>query len=125
MSNPDTALLALNHFQRILTKPSREVILYNVTIKVFRKAKDLDGAEKLFDEMLQRGVKPENITFSMLISCARVCALPAKAVEWFEKMPAFGCHPDDVTYSAMIDAYGWAGNVDMAFTLYNRARTEK
>nr|XP_024926919.2 pentatricopeptide repeat-containing protein At4g16390, chloroplastic-like [Ziziphus jujuba var. spinosa]XP_048324947.1 pentatricopeptide repeat-containing protein At4g16390, chloroplastic-like [Ziziphus jujuba var. spinosa]XP_048324984.1 pentatricopeptide repeat-containing protein At4g16390, chloroplastic-like isoform X1 [Ziziphus jujuba var. spinosa]XP_048324985.1 pentatricopeptide repeat-containing protein At4g16390, chloroplastic-like isoform X1 [Ziziphus jujuba var. spinosa] len=33
--------------------------------------------------------------------------------------------PDDVTYSAMIDAYGRAGNVDMAFSLYDRARTEK
>ncbi|KAK6269164.1 hypothetical protein QUC31_013324 [Theobroma cacao] len=58
-------------------------------------------------------------------SCARVCALPDKAVEWFEKMPTYGCDPDDVTYSAMIDAYGRAGNVDMAFNLYDRARTEK
>ncbi|XP_007026347.2 PREDICTED: pentatricopeptide repeat-containing protein At4g16390, chloroplastic [Theobroma cacao] len=125
MSNPHTALLALNHFQRILKKTSREVILYNVTMKVFRKFKDLDGAEKLFDEMLQKGVKPDNVTFSTLISCARVCALPDKAVEWFEKMPTYGCDPDDVTYSAMIDAYGRAGNVDMAFNLYDRARTEK
>nr|XP_048318562.1 pentatricopeptide repeat-containing protein At5g61990, mitochondrial-like [Ziziphus jujuba var. spinosa] len=33
--------------------------------------------------------------------------------------------PDDVTYSAMIDAYGRAGNVDMAFSLYDCARIEK
>ncbi|XP_022724328.1 pentatricopeptide repeat-containing protein At4g16390, chloroplastic-like [Durio zibethinus] len=125
MSNPHTALLALNHIQRTLRKPSREVILYNVTIKVFRKSKDMNGAEKLFDEMLQRGVKPDNVTFSTLISCARVCALPGKAVEWFEKMPTYGCDPHDVTYSAMMDAYGRAANVDMAFTLYDRARTEK
>ena len=44
MSNPRTALLALNRFQTTLKKPSREVILYNVTLKVFRKSKDLDGA---------------------------------------------------------------------------------
>ncbi|KAK6283400.1 hypothetical protein POUND7_002352 [Theobroma cacao] len=125
MSNPHTTLLALNHFQRILKKTSREIILYNVTMKVFRKSKDLDGAEKLFDEMLQKGVKPDNVTFSTLISCARVCALPDKAVEWFQKMPTYGCDPDDDTYSAMIDAYGRAGNVDMAFNLYDRARTEK
>ncbi|XWS15450.1 hypothetical protein CRYUN_Cryun34aG0002000 [Craigia yunnanensis] len=125
MSNSHTALLALNHFQRILKKPSRQVILYNVTMKVCRKSRNMDGAEKLFDLMLQRGVKPDNVTFSTLISCARVCALPDKAVEWFEKMPTHGCDPDDVTYSAMIDAYGRAGNVDMAFTLYDRARTEK
>ncbi|GMI72256.1 suppressor of variegation 7 [Hibiscus trionum] len=125
MSNPQIALLVLYHFRNILTKTTREVILYNVTMKVFRKAKDLNGAEKLFDEMLQRGVKPDIVTFSTLISCARVCDLPNKAVEWFEKMPTYGCDPDDVTYSAMIDAYGRAGNADMAIALYDRARTEK
>ncbi|KAJ0081663.1 hypothetical protein Patl1_09659 [Pistacia atlantica] len=61
--------------------------------------------------------------FSTLIGCARVC--PGKAVELFEKMPSHGCESDDVTFSAMIDAYGRAGNVDMALSLYDRARNEK
>lgn len=124
VTNPKTALLAFSHFRERL-KVRREVILYNVTLKVFRKCKDLDGAEKLFDEMLERGVKPDNITFSTMISCARVCSQPNKAVEWFEKMPEYGCDPDLVTYSAMIDAYGRAGNVDRALSLYDRARTEE
>ncbi|KAM5588926.1 pentatricopeptide repeat-containing protein [Rosa sericea] len=124
MVNPENALLVLKYFQQRF-KPKREVVLYNVTLKVFRKCKDLERAEKLFYEMLERGVKPDNVTFSTMISCARMCYLPDKAVEWFEKMPTFGCNPDDVTYSAMIDAYGRAGNVDKAFSLYDRARTEK
>ncbi|KAB2623721.1 pentatricopeptide repeat-containing protein [Pyrus ussuriensis x Pyrus communis] len=124
MDNPENALLALNYFQHRL-KPKREVILYNVTLKVCRKGKDMDRAEKLFDEILQRGVKPDNVTFSTMISCSRMCSLPDKAVEWFEKMPGFGCNADDVTYSAMIDAYGRAGKVEIAFSLYDRARTEK
>ncbi|KAB1209450.1 hypothetical protein CJ030_MR6G023781 [Morella rubra] len=122
--NAETALLALSYFQQRL-KSSREVILYNVTIKVCRKCRDFDRAEKLFEEMLERGIKPDNFTFSTMITCARMCSLPNKAVEWFEKMPNFGCNPDDVTYSAMIDAYGRAGNIDMALSLYDRARTEK
>ncbi|CAN6690281.1 unnamed protein product [Malus baccata var. baccata] len=124
MNNPENALLALNYLQQRL-KPKREVILYNVTLKVCRKGKDMERAEKVFDEILQRGVKPDNVTFSTMISCSRMCSLPDKAVEWFEKMPGFGCNPDDVTYSAMIDAYGRAGKVEMAFSLYDRARTEK
>ncbi|XP_059663494.1 pentatricopeptide repeat-containing protein At4g16390, chloroplastic [Cornus florida] len=124
MSNPDTAPIVLEYFRQRL-KLNKEVILYNVTIKVFRKNKDLDKAEKLFDEMLERGIKPDNVTFSTIISCARRCSLPERAVEWFEKMPQFGCEPDDVTYSVMIDAYGRAGNVNMALSLYDRARTEK
>ncbi|CAN4114625.1 unnamed protein product [Withania somnifera] len=124
MSNAETALLALKYFQQRL-KLSKEVIIYNVTLKVLRKNKDLDKAEKVFDEMLKKGVKPDNVTFSTIISCARQCNLPEKAVEWFEKLPSFGCEPDDVTYSVMIDAYGKAGNVDMALNLYDRARMEK
>ncbi|CAN4126991.1 unnamed protein product [Withania somnifera] len=124
MSNAETALIALKYFQQRL-KLSKEVILYNVTLKVLRKSKDLDRAEKVFKEMLERGVKPDNVTFSTIISCARQCNLPEKAIEWFEKLPSFGCEPDDVTYSVMIDAYGKAGNVDMALCLYDRARTEK
>ncbi|KAI3870575.1 hypothetical protein MKX03_022768 [Papaver bracteatum] len=124
MENPDTALIALKYLQE-KSKPKKRVILYNVTLKVFRKSRNLDGAELLFDEMLKKGVLPDNITFSTIISCARMCSLPNKAVEWFEKMPSFGLNPDDVTYSAMIDAYGKAGNVDMALSLYDRARTEK
>ncbi|KAK7292480.1 hypothetical protein RIF29_08261 [Crotalaria pallida] len=125
MANSHIAPLVLKYFQRRIVKPTREVILYNVTFKVFRKCKDFDGVEKLFDEMLQRGVKPDNVTFSTIISCARICSLPNKAMEWFEKMPSFGCEPDDVTYSAMIDAYGRSGHIDMALNLYDRARTEK
>ncbi|RDX71994.1 Pentatricopeptide repeat-containing protein, chloroplastic, partial [Mucuna pruriens] len=124
MSNSRVVPFVLNYFQRRIT-PTREVILYNVTLKVFRKCKDLDSMENLFDEMLQRGVRPDNVTFSTIISCARICSLPHKAVEWFEKMPSFECEPDDVTYSAMIDAYGRAGNIDMALQLYDRARTQK
>ncbi|KAL3740920.1 hypothetical protein ACJRO7_022099 [Eucalyptus globulus] len=124
MANAENAVLALKYFQQRI-RPRREVIMYNVTLKVFRKCRDLERAEKLFAKMLERGVKPDNVTFSTIIGCARMCSLPAEAIEWFNKMPQFGCNPDDVTYSAMIDAYGRAGNVDMALSLYDRARTEK
>ncbi|CAJ2649405.1 unnamed protein product [Trifolium pratense] len=124
MENSVVVPFVLRYLQRKI-RPTREVILYNVTLKVFKKCKDLDGAEKVVVEMLQRGVKPDNFTFSTIISCARSCYLPEKAVEWFEKMPSFGCEPDDITYCVMIDAYGKAGNIDMALHLYDRARTEK
>ncbi|KAK9091867.1 hypothetical protein Syun_026778 [Stephania yunnanensis] len=124
LQSPVAAVFALEFFQCRL-KLNREAILYNVVLKVFRKSRDYLGVVEVFDEMLKRGVKPDNVTFSTVISCARACSLPEKAVEWFERMPEFGCSPDNVTYSAMIDVYGRAGNVDMALRLYDRARTER
>ncbi|ONK80095.1 uncharacterized protein A4U43_C01F13840 [Asparagus officinalis] len=124
MENATNALVALNWFQNRI-KVNREVILYNVTLKVIRKSKDWNLVETHLKEMLEKGIRPDNVTFSTVISCARFCNLPEKAVEWFERMPEFGLNPDDVTYSAMIDAYGRAGNLEMALGLYDRARKEK
>lgn len=124
MDNATNALAALSWFQSKI-KINREVILYNVTLKVVRKSKDWNLVETLLNQMLEKGVKPDNVTFSTVISCARFCNMPAKAVEWFERMSEFDLSPDDVTYSAMIDAYGRAGNVEKALGLYDRARKEK
>ncbi|RDX76361.1 Pentatricopeptide repeat-containing protein, chloroplastic, partial [Mucuna pruriens] len=126
MVNSKTAPFVLRYFQDKIKPPKdKDAILYNVTFKAFRKSRDFEGAEKLFDEMLQRGVKPDNITFSTLINSARMCALPNKAVECFEKMPSFGCEPDAITCSAMVYAYAQTNNVDKALSLYERAKAEK
>ncbi|PSS10437.1 Pentatricopeptide repeat-containing protein [Actinidia chinensis var. chinensis] len=124
MSNSETAPIVLKYFQQKL-ELTKEVILYNVTLKVMRKCKDLDRAEKLFDEMLKRGIKPDNVTFSTIISCARLSSLPKKAVEWYENMSTYDCEPDGINHAVMIDVYGRVGNIDMALSLYDRARAEK
>ncbi|KAK7303414.1 hypothetical protein RJT34_14320 [Clitoria ternatea] len=127
MVNPENAPFVLEYFLNMIepTRDEEVVILYNVTLKVFRKYRNFEGAEKLFDEMLQRGVKPDNITFSTVINCARMSGLPQKAVELFEKMPGFGCEPDGITCSAMVYAYAVTDNFDMALNLYARAKAEK
>ncbi|KAJ0438595.1 putative Smr domain, tetratricopeptide-like helical domain superfamily [Helianthus annuus] len=61
LSNAQTARIVLKYFQD-RCELNREVVLYNVALKVFRKSKDLDGAEKVFDEMVERGVAPDNKT---------------------------------------------------------------
>ncbi|KAG5066177.1 hypothetical protein JHK86_009908 [Glycine max] len=83
------------------------------------KSRDFEGAEKLFDEMLQRGVKPNNFTFSTMVNCAN------KPMELFEKMFGFGYEPDGITCSAMVYAYGLSNNVDKVVSLYDCAIVEK
>lgn len=123
MINPKTAPVV---FRCLRDKfQYNEVVLYNVTLKVFGKCNDFEGAQKVFDEMLQRGVKPDNITFTTMINCSRMSAMPDKAVEWFEKMPGFGCEPDALTCSAMVCAYAQTNHVDFALRLYDFAKIEK
>ncbi|KAK6133191.1 hypothetical protein DH2020_033081 [Rehmannia glutinosa] len=99
MSNTETAPLVLNYFQKRL-KVRREVVLYNVTLKVFRKCKDLDGAINFVLCLKRRS------SGSKRCRCVR-------------------CEPDAVTCSVMVDAYGRVGNADVALSLYDRARSEK
>ncbi|GER48135.1 pentatricopeptide repeat-containing protein [Striga asiatica] len=124
LSNPKTARLVLHYFRKKL-RSCREIVLYNATMKVSRKYKDLEGAQKLFDEMLETGIKPNIVTFSTLISCARRCYSRDKVAEWCEKMQTFGLEQDDATCSIMVNAYGEVGEVDAALSLYEHARSEK
>ncbi|KAJ4767761.1 Pentatricopeptide repeat-containing protein [Rhynchospora pubera] len=104
---------------------NKKTILYNVTLKALRKAKNWPQIESLWDEMLASGTKPDSITFTTIISCARQCDMPAKAIEWFEKMLDFGCKPSRFTNSAMITAYWTEGQSEKALQLYNQARSNK
>ena len=72
--------------------------------------------------MLRHGMQPDNTIFSTIISCACAYDLLSKVVEWFDKMPEFGCSPDWLTYSAMIDTYIHTGNFEAALC---HARAEK
>jgi len=58
LQTPNTNLLSTN------------LLSFLSTLKVLRKCRDMDRAEKLLDEMLERGVKLDNVTFSTLSTCA-------------------------------------------------------
>ncbi|KAF3319997.1 pentatricopeptide repeat-containing protein [Carex littledalei] len=124
MSCAENAVFALRWFLDSI-QFSKKVVLYNVTLKVLRKAKNWALIESLWELMLASGTKPDHITFTTIISCARQLNLPAKAIEWFEKMPAFQCKPSKFTTSAMIMAYWRADQSDKALELFNQARTKK
>ncbi|KAI4989610.1 hypothetical protein ZWY2020_036927 [Hordeum vulgare] len=119
--NPATTVLALRWFLEN-AKVRSKVILYNVVLKHYCLH---SKTEALWDAMPRDGVQPDNTTFSTVISCARTCGLPGKAVEWFEKMPETGCSPDMLMYSVLIDTYGRAGDAEMALRLYDHAWSER
>lgn len=101
-----------------------DLILYNVTMKVLRKDRQWELVEHLAEQLVGERMKPDNITFSTVISCARHCNLAHKAAEWFERINELGCVPDEITYSAMIEAYGRAGNISEALNLYEKAASQ-
>ncbi|XP_078438439.1 pentatricopeptide (PPR) repeat-containing protein [Wolffia australiana] len=100
-----------------------ETILYNVAMKALRVAGQLDLVDGLAEEMLAEGrARPDNITYSTVITCAKRRRRYARAIEWFERMYRAGVTPDEVTYSAALDVYARLGRADEVVALYERAR---
>eukprot|EP00252_Welwitschia_mirabilis_P008627 TRINITY_DN205_c0_g1_i8.p1 TRINITY_DN205_c0_g1~~TRINITY_DN205_c0_g1_i8.p1 ORF type:complete len:723 (+),score=109.97 TRINITY_DN205_c0_g1_i8:136-2304(+) len=99
-------------------------IVYNVTMKALRRGRQWDLIEDLIQSMAEKGIDPDNFTYSTIINSATRCGLPNKAIEWFERMIEAQCLPDGVTYNAMIDAYGKAGKVQEALSLYETAKAD-
>ncbi|XAR70608.1 hypothetical protein NMG60_11027516 [Bertholletia excelsa] len=99
-----------------------ETIFYNVTMKSLRFGRQFQLIEDLANDMIDKGIELDNITYSTIITCAKRCNLFDKAVEWFERMYKTGLMPDEVTYSAVLDVYAKLGKVEEVMSLYERGR---
>lgn len=100
-----------------------ETIFYNVVMKSLRFGRQFEHIENLANEMVEKGIELDNITYSTIITSAKRCYLFDKAVEWFERMYKTGVMPDEVTYSAVLDVYAKLGKVEEVMTLYERGRS--
>lgn len=85
--------------------------VYNVMLKILRKAEQWEIGNALVEEMAQNGIPPDNVTYSTIISFAIRCGKMQEALGWFSKMQDGGCPPDSVTYSAAIDVLAKSGRM--------------
>ena len=70
-------------------------------------------ALKLFEEMLQKGLQPNVITYNALISACGKFAMTAKALHLFEEMQKQGLQPKVITYTAVITTGGMKSGMTM------------
>merc|ERR1712226_1283361 len=68
--------------------------------------------------MQRRGLQPDVITYSALISACEKACEPEKALELFVEMQRRGLQPDVITYSALISACGKACKPEKAHELF-------
>ncbi|KAI5054622.1 hypothetical protein GOP47_0030341 [Adiantum capillus-veneris] len=96
---------ALFFFEWAKSKSSFPInrFVYNVMLKILRKAEQWETGNALLEEMIKNDIAPDNITYSTIISFALRCNKTEEALSWFSRMQDAGCAPDSVTYSAVID----------------------
>lgn len=75
---------------------------------------------RLFSNMVDNGVRPDEITFLGVLSACVHGGLVSQGKEMFERMTKeFGISPSVQHYGCMIDLYGRAGLINEAWNLVN------
>jgi pentatricopeptide repeat protein len=96
---------------------------YSAMISLLGKAGRVEDAEQLFDEMMSRAndgdqdCRPNNITFSSLLSAYTLSSQLDKALNLFHYQKSLGIHPDLITYHSLFHACEAGGNKEVALSL--------
>ncbi|CAI9109835.1 OLC1v1009746C1 [Oldenlandia corymbosa var. corymbosa] len=99
-------------FWRLTT---RDLVLYNVMIAGYAHHGYEDKALRLFQEMVERGQRPDAVTFIAILSACRHRGLVAEGEMYFCSMTKdYSILPERDHYACMIDLYGRANQLKKA-----------
>ncbi|CAN8239860.1 unnamed protein product [Cochlearia groenlandica] len=93
---------------------------YTTMVGNLGRAKQFGEINKLLDEMVRDGCKPNTVTYNRLIHSYGRANYINEAMNAFNQMQEAGCEPDRVTYCTLIDIHAKAGFLDIAMDMYQR-----
>lgn len=76
--------------------------LYSDTILLLGKNKMIEKAEEMFNEVVEKGLKPDTRLFNEMIGVHLQVGNTEKAMEVYRSMKASGCLPDALTFTILI-----------------------
>ncbi|KAG6552464.1 hypothetical protein Mapa_005884 [Marchantia paleacea] len=91
--------------------------IFTALITCYGRAKSIDGALLLFQQMKDWGCKPDTITYTSLIHLLAKHGRHEHATEMFKEMQQAGCAPNALTYSVIIYNHLKVGKVTEALEL--------
>ncbi|KAJ6725332.1 REPEAT-CONTAINING PROTEIN putative-RELATED [Salix viminalis] len=80
-----------------------DTVSYNIAIKAFCKMDDLESAQKVVDEMVQRAVEPNVITFNTLLNGFYLNGKVADGERIWSRMVGMSIVPDIRSYNAKLN----------------------
>ncbi|BBN02209.1 protein MpPPR_20 [Marchantia polymorpha subsp. ruderalis] len=110
---------------RILTDMQQRGIkinsqIFTALITCYGRAKSIDGALQLFQQMKEWGCTPDTITYTSLIHLLAKHGRHEHATEMFKEMQQAGCAPNALTYSVIIYNHLKSGQVTEALELLTK-----
>lgn len=109
-------------FQRL---ESRDLVLYNVMIAGYAHHRYEYEALRLFEEMLEKGLRPDAVTFVAILSACRHSGLVELGEGYFSSMTEdYSIVPESDHYACMIDLYGRANQLEKAVAFMEKIPIE-
>merc|ERR1719416_46560 len=107
-------------------RPSVNTVIYSTILKGFAIARQHTKVTALYEEMKQRNISRNTITFNTILNSIARCGLMDRVPEILADMRNSEPQavPDLVTYSTIIKGYCQSGNVDKALELLQQMVTE-
>jgi len=106
-------------------RPFVNTVIYSTILKGFAMARQHDKVTVLNEEMKQRGIPKNKITYNTILNSMALCGLMRRVPEVLQDMREAEprVEPDVVTYSTIIKGYCKAGDLDKSLELFNQMRT--
>lgn len=105
-------------FDIFLEMPEKNIVSWNIMIGAFALVGDGHKAIQLFEEMQAGGMRPDQITFTGLLSACCHSGLIDIGQHYFEKMGKSYRLPYEIEhYACMVDILGRGGQLDAAVKL--------
>lgn len=105
--------------QKVFDKlPLQNVVSRTALMVGYAQIGECEKVVSIFDTMLQEGIKPDSITFTVILAaCSRVGVVP-KIERFFEFMhKEYGIFPELEHHACMVDVLGRIGRVDKAIEM--------
>ncbi|KAM2903335.1 hypothetical protein COP2_003162 [Malus domestica] len=117
---------SINYAEKLFKSDyDRDIILYNVMLAGYAHHGHENKAIQIFNEMLEKGMGPDAITFLALLSACRHSCLVELGEQFFYLMEkVYNVLPEIEHYACMIDLYGRANQLDKAIAFMRKIPIE-
>jgi len=101
-------------------------VIYSTILKGFAMTRQHDQVTALNEEMKQRGIPKNKITYNTILNSMALCGLMHRVPEVLQDMREAEprVDPDVITYSTLIKGYCKSGDLDKSLDLFRQMREE-
>ncbi|XP_059303573.1 pentatricopeptide repeat-containing protein At1g52640, mitochondrial [Lycium ferocissimum] len=116
---------AQEFFDKVKDDFMPNVKTYSILIRGWGELGEVANAQKLFDEMLERGCSVDLLAYNSILDSLCKAGKMDEAFNFFMKMKSIGLIPDAFTYSIFIHGYCSVNDIHSVFRVLDQMRRYK